>query len=194
MPRTARLVVPGYPHHIIQRGNRRQDVFFTAADYQSYLELVGEKCAESGTQILAYCLMPNHTHLIVRPADPDGLHCIGEVHRRYTRKINAQKGWQGHLWQSRFASYPMDSQHMIEAVRYIELNPVRAGICRHPALYRWSSARQRLGRGEKDLAVTPLPDLIGDWEAYWQDGLIQDEFRSLIENNEKSQKPLGNVA
>jgi putative transposase len=109
MARVARIVGPGMPHHVTQRGNRRQQTFFSDDDYRAYLLLLKEWCGHRGNRIWAYCLMPNHAHLIVVPKMEDGL-CrgIGEAHRRYTRRINFREGWRGHLWQGRFASYVMD--------------------------------------------------------------------------------------
>ena len=99
MARIARIVVPGYPHHITQRGNRRQQTFFNDEDYQAYIELMSHWCREHAVVIWGYCLMPNHVHLIAVPADEDGLrHAIGEAHRRYTRRVNFRQGWRGHLW------------------------------------------------------------------------------------------------
>ena len=131
MARLARVVVSGVPHHITQRGNRRQATFFNEADYAAYLELMSEWCWRCGVAVWAYCLMPNHVHLIVVPESEDGLRRgIGEAHRRYSRRINFREGWRGHLWQGRFASFPMDERHLMLAVRYVELNPVRAKLCR----------------------------------------------------------------
>lgn len=109
MARIARVVAPGLPHHITQRGNRRQQTFFEDADYQLYLELMAEWCVRCGVAIWAYCLMPNHVHLVAVPQDPEGLRrAIGEAHRRYTRHVNFRQQWRGHLWQDRFASFPLD--------------------------------------------------------------------------------------
>jgi putative transposase len=183
MPRTARVVVPNVAHHIVQRGNRRQDVFFTVEDYRMYLSLLN-KATESGElAVHAYCLMRNHVHLIVTPAHEAALRHIGSAHRQYTRYINKQNDWRGHLWQERFSSFPMDEAYSYEAVRYVELNPVAAGICAHPADYRWSSARTRLGK-PGDFSLSPLPVLaIDDWERYWQEGMARkqamDEFLAL---------------
>ena len=125
----ARVVLPGYPHHITQRGNRRQDVFFEDSDYEHYLELLREWCTHEDIEIWAYCLMTNHVHLIVMPNLKSKLgKAIGEVHRRYTRMINFREQWKGHLWQGRFASYVMDERWLLRAVAYVELNPVKAGI------------------------------------------------------------------
>src|ERR1043166_6801488 len=172
MPRQARIIIPDAPHHVIQRGNRRQDVFFDDEDYRLYLSLLRQACMETGIAVLAYCLMTNHVHLVLIPSADHGLRPVGEVHRRYTRAINMKKDWRGYLWQGRFGSYPMDEPYFYEAVRYVELNPVRAGLCAHPCDYRWSSARQRLGAPEAaaDFKVTPFAS-VGDWEEYWQDGM-----------------------
>ena len=107
MARLARIVVPGLPHHVTQRGNRRQQVFFDDGDYRAYRGLLAEYCAKAETQVWAYCLMPNHVHLILVPSHPDGLRAaLGEAHRRYSRRINRRQDWQGHLWQERFRSFP----------------------------------------------------------------------------------------
>ena len=99
-------VAPGLRYHIIQRGNRRQQTFFCDADYQTYLELMAEWCGAHGVEIWAYCVKPNHVHLIAVPQSVDGLRrAIGEAHRRYTRMVNFHEGWRGHRWQGRFASF-----------------------------------------------------------------------------------------
>ena len=109
MARLARVVVPGVPHHVTQRGNRRLETFFEDADYKAYLELMAESCAAARVAVWAYCLMPNHLHLVLVPRDPDGLRAaLGEAHRRYTRRIKIREGRRGHLWQERFHSFPMD--------------------------------------------------------------------------------------
>lgn len=195
MPRIARIVIPHAPHHIVQRGNRRQDVFFEEADYRTYLSLIKEQCELSGTDILAYCLMTNHVHLIAVPKTPDGLRPLGEAHRRYTRYINFKNDWRGYLWQGRFASYPMDEAYLYEAVRYVELNPVRAGLVSHPAQYRWSSARQRIRQAsDGDYKVKPLPPMVDDWETYWTEGIARYEAAREFEANEFSQRPLGKMS
>ncbi len=182
MPKIARTVVPDMPHHVIQRGNRRQDVFFEADDYRMYLALMRQQAESGEFSIYAYCLMQNHVHLIVAPHDIGGLRRIGEAHRRYTRYINKKKDWRGYLWQGRFSSYPMDEAYAYEAVRYVELNPVVAGICQHPSAYRWSSARQRLGKDSGgDYKVAPFPTsqlAVADWESYWLEALNR---RQMIE-------------
>ena len=111
MARLARVVAPGLPHHITQRGNRRQQTFLCDEDYRSYLELMGQWCGAHQVEIWAYCLMPDHVHLIAVPQSADGLRrAIGEAHRRYTRMVNFREGWRGHLWQGRFSSFVLDER------------------------------------------------------------------------------------
>src|SRR3989338_2524672 len=129
MARLARLVVPGYPYHITQRGNRRQPVFFREEDYRLYLRLLQEQSRRWGLQIWAYCLMTNHVHLIAVPATPESLRRgIGDTHRRYTRAVNFREGWRGYLWQGRFASCLLDEPYVHAAVRYVERNPAAARL------------------------------------------------------------------
>jgi len=164
MPRHARIVLPGIPHHVVQRGNRRQRTFFREDDYALYLRLAAETCAAAGVQVWAYCLMPNHVHLIVTPSVAGGLAtAIGRTHLRYTNLINAREGWTGCLWQGRFGSFPMDDAHFRRCVRYVGLNPVRAGLVAQAVDWRWSSVRGHLNVAA-DALLTPGPvaDLLAD--------------------------------
>src|SRR5216684_9028316 len=167
MGRIARVVVPGMPHHITQRGNRRQKTFFCDEDYRAYLELMAHWCAAWQVEIWSYCLMPNHVHLIAVPASENGLRQgIGEAHRRYTRRINFRERWRGHLWQGRFASFVMDEPYLLAAARYVELNPVRARLAERAGDWRWSSARAHLdGRDDALVRVAPLLALAPDGAA-----------------------------
>src|SRR5512137_3121050 len=118
MARIARVVAPGFAHHVTQRGNRRQQAFFRDDDYRAYRALMAQWCQSCGVAVWAYCLMPNHSHLIVVPRSEDGLRrAIGEAHRRYTRLVNFRKKWKGHLWQGRFASFLMDEKYLLAATR-----------------------------------------------------------------------------
>ena len=192
MARMARVVVPGYPHHVIQRGNRRQQTFFEKGDYQAYIELMAEWCEQCGVAIWAYCLMPNHAHLIAVPEDEEGLgRAIGEAHRRYTRHVNFREGWRGHLWQGRFASFVMDKEHLLAAARYIELNPVRAKIVRKPHRYRYSSARAHLeGRDDRLVTASPLLAMIPDWSSFLGSA-IDPEQQEVLRRHERTGRPLG---
>jgi len=195
MARLARVVVPGVPHHVTQRGNRRQATFFSEADYQAYLELMAEWCGRCGVTVWAYCLMPNHVHLIVEPDSEEGLRRgIGETHRRYSRRINFREGWRGHLWQGRFASFPMDERYLMLAARYVELNPVRARLCRLPWQWRWSSAAAHVaGRNDGLVDVAPLLARVEDWRKYLAAGLKVDEL-ALLRQHERTGRPLGGTA
>jgi putative transposase len=192
MPRVARLVVPGLPHHVTQRGNRRQKTFFEDGDYALYRHVLAEGCARVGTRIWAWCLMPNHVHLILVPSNEDGLRAaLGEAHRRYTRFVNGREGWHGHLWQERFASFPMDEEWLIACARYVELNPVRAGLVRRPEQWRWSSARAHLGSapdGVTELAA--LLERVTDWRVLLDGGLEERELK-MIRSRERTGYALG---
>jgi putative transposase len=148
-------------HHVTQRGNRRQQTFFCDEDYQSYVGFLAECCGAVEVKILAYCLMPNHVHLIAVPESSDGLRqAIGEVHRGYTRMVNFREGWRGHLWQGRSALSVFDEPHLLTAARYVELNPVHAGLANTPTRYRWSSAAAYVrGRDEDAVQVAHLLEL-----------------------------------
>ncbi|HYG29996.1 MAG TPA: transposase [Allosphingosinicella sp.] len=181
MPRLARTVVPGAPHHVTQRGNRRQPTFFSDADYALYLGLLRYWCSKARTQVWAWCLMPNHVHLILVPAHEDGLRAaLGPAHRRYTWEINQREGWRGHLWQSRFASFPMAEAHVHACLRYVELNPVRARLAARPEDWRWSSARAHLGLGWDELTdLAAARERIDDWAAFLAQGLDDGDRDSI---------------
>jgi putative transposase len=192
MARIARVVVPGYPHHVTQRGNRRQRTFFSAGDYQAYLDLMAEWCRRCGVTVWAYCLMPNHVHLIALPESESGLRrAIGEAHRRYTRRINFRNGWRGHLWQGRFASFVMDETYLLACARYVERSPVRAGLCRRPGEYRWSSAAAHLaGRDDALVRVAPLLALEPRWARHLRVDPDVDTVRQL-RRHEATGRPAG---
>ena len=136
--------------------------------------------------------MPNHVHLILVPNDPDGLRrALGEAHRRYTRRINAREGWTGHLWQERFHSFPMDEPHLLAAARYVELNPVRAGLARGVRDWRWSSARAHLaGRDDRLVEVGPLLERVDDWREFLKGGLDEATLKTLRRHS-RTGRPLG---
>ncbi len=141
MPRVARTVFPNVPHHITQRGNRREDVFFVDADRQFYLSLLKQYSEKYKVEVLAYCLMTNHIHLVLIPKDEKGLQSLLKpLHMRYTQRINKKMGWSGRLWQGRYFSSPLDQDYTWEAIRYVELNPVRAKLVEEAEEYKWSSA------------------------------------------------------
>ncbi|MEF2230472.1 MAG: transposase [Pseudodesulfovibrio sp.] len=195
MTRIARIVVPGEPHHVVQRGNRRLPTFFCEADYRLYLKLVGERCAKHSVAVWCYCLMTNHVHLIAVPETESGLRlAFGEAHRRYSLHVNQREGWTGHLWQDRFSSCAMDEPHVLAAARYIERNPVRAGMVAHPADYPWSSAKAHL-RGKDDALVKagPLLSLVPDWRGFIDAKDAPDDLDAL-RKHERTGRPLGDSA
>jgi putative transposase len=141
MPRLARAIVVGCAHHITQRGNNRQPVFFVDDDRRVYLELLAEEAGKHKLEILGYCLMDNHVHVVAKPHEDDSLaKGIGRTHFRYSQYINRLHKRSGHLWQGRFYSCALDGRHLWLAMRYVELNPVRARLCRRAWRYEWSSA------------------------------------------------------
>jgi len=195
MARIARVVAPDFPHHIVQRGNRRQKVFFKDADYEDYLKLLDEQTCRFGVSIAAYCLMPNHIHLIATPSEESGLaRAIGETHRKYTRMINFREKWRGYLWQGRHKRIPIiRDSHFIYIPYYIHLNPLdydfpqwRTGDVTNTknALdylqnYRWSSYLDYIE--EKNfrsvLFVDELSRILGSSRAQ------KDEIRNIITNS-----------
>ena len=192
MARLARVVAAGIPHHVTQRGNRRQQVFFGDDDYATYRGLLAEGCRAAGVAVWAYCLMPNHVHLILTPSDADGLRAaLGEAHRRYTRHVNRREGWRGYLWQGRFASCPMDEAYLLACARYVELNPVRAKLARRARDWRWSSARAHLaGEDDELVRVRPLLALASDWPGFLAQGLDAADHET-IRAGERTGRPLG---
>lgn len=192
MARMARVVVAGVPYHVTQRGNRRQNVFFHADDYRRYVALLRAHCDKWATRIWAYCLMPNHVHLIAVPAEAQSLaRAIGDTHRAYTRHVNLREDWRGYLWQGRFASYPMDERHLLAAARYIELNPVRAGLCSSADEWPWSSVHAHLAsRNDTLVDAAALLSLVPDWRSYLAAG-VDEAMSSALRRHTKSGRPLG---
>jgi putative transposase len=172
MPRLARVIATDYPHHITQRGNNQQDIFFVGDDRRVYLELFKEQCDKYSLEAVAYCLMTNHIHLIGIPHKEDSLaKAVGGTHFRYTQYINRMHKRTGHLWQSRFYSCALDEKGFWLATKYVELNPVRAKICRLPWQYEWSSA----GVHTDPETESPLLNL-----SYWRKMISEKEWRAEL--------------
>lgn len=163
MARIGRFVVPELPHHVTQRGNRRERVFFSEADYELYRALLREACGREGVAVWSYCLMPNHVHLILTPATPEGLgRALGKTHRRYSAFVNARNRVTGHLFQARFSSAVMDEEHLMVAARYVAMNPVKARLVKRAEDWPWSSARAHLtGRDDGLVEVAPILERCG---------------------------------
>jgi len=176
MARLARIIIPGAPHHVTQRGNRGRPIFFSDADRILYLDLLRQGCAAARVECLAWCLMDDRVHFILVPQTGDGLRAaLAEAHRRYTRHINAREGCTGFLFQGRFASYPMDDAHLMPAVLYVERNPVAAGLAQRAEDWRWSSARSHVaGRrmaGDPLTNVAAIGTYVRNWKAMLRHGL-----------------------
>ena len=193
MPRFARVVIPDQPHHVTQRGNNRQAVFFVEDDYRVYLEILAEQAEKFSLSIDGYCLMPNHVHLIVTPQGQDSLaKGVGRTHFRYTQYVNRFHRRSGHLWQNRFFSCLLDESHCQRAMAYVEQNPVKARLAKKPWLWAYSSAKAHVNPP----ADMPVP--LTDWPiapAAWKeilDASCDDEFSHLISRRTQTGRPLAN--
>jgi putative transposase len=196
VPRVARIVVPGAVHHLTQRGNNRQDVFFADDDRAAYLAFLAAQCRRYGVTLLGYCLMTNHVHVVAIPRTAHALaKAFGRAHWLYAQHINRLHRRSGHLWQNRFFSHAVDDQHAPLIMRYVEENPVRAGLCRVPSRYPWSSAAAHCAKApnappkRSATAAKPAPhanlmlDLDawrrlyppGDWEAQLRSAGARDD-------------------
>jgi putative transposase len=194
MPRLGRVVVPGIPHHVTQRGVRREEVFFSQKDRWRYLEFLAEAAEHFGVAVWSWCLMTNHVHIVAVPEEERSLAlCFGKAHTQYTRMINFRKDWRGHLWQARFGSSPMEDGYTYHTVRYVLRNPVRAGLVEVPWEYEWSSAAFHVGEKKTDPLVKPnkyLDDMIGDWRTYLLEPQGTEILRELRKETSVG-RPLG---
>ena len=158
MARLPRLTLAGYPHHIIQRGNNRQAIFASTADYETLLALLEDYAKKFGVAIHSYVLMSNHLHILATPQAVDGIPLLMQaLGRSYVRYFNNRQTRTGTLWEGRYKSTLIQAErYLLACMVYIDLNPVRAGIAADPAEYRWSSHLHYLGR-RADRLVTPHP-------------------------------------
>jgi len=190
MPRLARTVFAKVPHHITQRGNRREDVFFTDEDYETYLEWLQHYSEQYQLEILAYCLMTNHIHLVAVPENENSLQqVLKPLHMRYAQRINREKKWKGHFWQGRYFSSPLDDRYMWAAIRYVERNPVRARMVGKAERYPWSSAAAHCGLADDNVLSVKkrwkLAEQVEGWSAWLAEGDEQDEMAIIRRNIEK---------
>ena len=193
MPRIARAIAAGYPHHITQRGNYRQTVFEEPEDYTRYLDLLSRYSQRHQLEIWAYCLMPNHVHIIGVPRADDSLSSVfRNVHMLYSQYFNRKANNVGHLWQGRFYSCALDERHLYAAVRYVELNPVRAGLVASATDYRWSSAKSHVARTVDPVLSGScfLEQTILDWKAFLLESQDTDAQDSLLKST-KTGRPCG---
>jgi putative transposase len=178
MARLPRIVVPGQALHIIQRGNNRQPVFFRDEDYRKYLETLHQAALSHGCDVHAYVLMSNHVHLLLTPEQTAGpSNVMQALGRAYVRYVNRRYRRTGTLWEGRFKSALIDSErYLLTCARYIELNPVRAGMVKHPGEYRWSSYRcNALGRWDRIITPHLLYKQLGS-----DTGTRQSAYRGLF--------------
>ncbi|MFA5271679.1 MAG: transposase [Candidatus Omnitrophota bacterium] len=177
MPRIARIVAEGYPHHIIQRGNNRQDIFFDDEDREIYLGLLKKYSVECSCKIKAYCLMNNHVHILIVPQYQDSLaKMMQKLSLTFTQHINKKHKRTGRLWECRFHSCIVDTDSYLWAVaKYIERNPLRANICTEPFLYKWSSAKISVSAESAYTGIEPV------WKDY---GNRNEYVKFLYEDKE----------
>ena len=181
MGRIARAVVPGIPHHITQRGNHHETVFFHDEDRQVYLKALAQYCDRYGVRLLGYCLMSNHVHFVAVPEREDSLaKAFGRTHNDYARWVHVRHRQTGHLWQNRFFSCPLDSGHCWAALRYVERNPVRAQIVRDATDWRWSSAHAHV-TGIDHSGLLKFEEWASCWTPQsWRDALVHGIEETLL--------------
>jgi putative transposase len=195
MARLPRLVLPGIPHHITQRGNRRERTFFEDGDYALYLYLLADGAERAGVEVWSYCLMPNHVHIIAVPRDEDALsRAFRYVHRHYTGYIIARQRWTWHLWQGRFGSVAMDEEHLCHALRYVALNPVRAGLVRRAEDWAWSSTCALMaGADDHVVRTAPALERVGDFAAFLSEEFDEAMTYAALRKAESVGRPIGSV-
>src|SRR5262245_6801389 len=193
MPRTARVIVPGAPHHIAQRGIRRLNVFLDSDDRAVYLEFFTKSARRFSLHVIAYSLMTNHVHYVAIPERADSLYRTFQLARGlYAQQFNMKYGLVGHLWQDRPFSCVLDDSHLWNAIRYVEQNPVRAKIVTHAADYPWSSAAAHCGL-RADPLLEPFPEGIAvplDWRT-WLEGETDDNHVDFLRACTKTGRPCG---
>lgn len=173
MPRAARVVVPGCTHHVTQRGNNRQDVFFADRDREMFLRYLREAAERFSLHVEGYCLMTNHMHLVVTPQRADSLpEALKRINQLYAQYVNRLHGRSGHLWQDRFFSCPLDPDHVRRVLAYVERNPVRARLCRKAWCWPWSSAGAH-GGGDDSSGLLDM--------ASWKRDMTPARWRRMLE-------------
>jgi putative transposase len=194
MTRPPRLAVPGCPHHVVQRGNRKLNIFQDDSDRLVYLRLMRTACAIHRVDVWAYSLMDNHVHLVQVPEYEDSLsRVVQNAHSAYTRYLNTKYNLIGHAWQGRFKSAPLDESHCWNAIRYVERNPVRAGLVKRAEDYLWSSAASHCGLRDDPLLSgdCPLVREVNDWSAWLK--IEDDHMDSLIRRQTRLGRPIGSA-
>ena len=192
MARMKRVIVPGYPHHVVQRGVRSMDIFSEENDRLEYLRFLRSQGDRFGVKFLSYCLMTNHVHLLAIPQKSESLaRAIGEAHRLYSRMINFRDGVRGYLFQGRFSSCPVSTdQYLVASLRYILRNPVKAKLVKQPWDYPWSSASYHCGIETDDILSQDddLLSVVEDWKKLLS---VDDERSQLLEKRNRTGRPFG---
>lgn len=198
MPRIARIVGIGLPHHITQRGNYKQKVFLDDNDRKKYLFWIKEYSHQYDLSLLAYCLMENHVHFIAIPYREDALaKTFNTTHMRYSQYFNRRMNTKGHLWQGRFYSCVLDDKHFISAIRYVERNPVRAGLVQEACEWKWSSASFHIGKEKSEIPLGDIFEILNMSQSEWKEYLSSREEEEMIEQIRKhtlTGRPLGEIS
>ncbi len=193
MPRSARIVATGTPHHITQRGNRKAEVFLDDEDREKYLHFLRKYARKHGLETHAYCLMSNHIHLVATPLKSHSMsRALGSANMCYAQHFNRKYSLSGRLWQGRFFSCVLDERHALAAVRYAERNPVRAGLVGHAWDYKWSSAQGHIGEARDPLLSKNWPpqDMLAQWKELLTESESMDDIEGLRRCT-RADRPLG---
>jgi putative transposase len=198
MPRIARVVAVGLPHHVTQRGTNREQVFFDDDDRRFYLWTLAQYRRKYAVDIWGYCLMDNHMHALAVPHQPDSLaRCLACTNLVYTQRVNRKQGRSGRLWQNRFFSCPVDKdEYLWPVLRYIDRNPVRSHTVRQAWEYQWSSARHHVA-GEADVLLNEPDWLVAELRRRKYRSYLKDESEELaweIRRTTATGRPLGSSA
>lgn len=195
MARLARAVVPGAPHHVLQRGNPGQRIFAANEDYREYVELVAAGCAKVRVKVLGYCLLPKQVQLVLLPPNAEALrNALGEAHRRFTRAVNTRRGRNGGLFRGRFASFPMEKAALPLVMRFVEQSPVRARAAKTAKDWRWSSATAHVkGKSDGFVDVAPLAKAAKSWKDQLAKPLTPAELKAIAAS-ENTGRPFGSAA
>jgi putative transposase len=196
MARIARLVIVGMPHHVTQRSNRGVKVFFTDADRRRHLEFMATYADRHGLRIYAYCLMPDHVHLVGVPEKPNSVSAaFKSMQMEYSSHVRQRRKVRGPMWRKRFASCPLDRRHLWEAIRYVERNPVRAGLVRKAEKYPWSSAAGHAGLREDPLLSGNLENrgVVKNWAKWLREG-EDAALVEMIRRSTRTGRPAGSKA
>jgi len=189
MPRQIRIVIPHEAHHITQRGNYRQEIFEDDNDFKQYLIWLNEYSKKHKIDILAYCLMMNHVHIIGTPENEKSFgNTLNTLAMRYSQHVNRKRKSNGHVWQGRFFSCILDEAHLYRAIRYVENNPVRAKMVKNAWNYRWSSAQTHVGMGEK--SIITLKSILDMKPTEWKAYLKEDDAEMTSEMRLKTRRGL----